>query len=89
MSLGVASRYRHRRYRCFDCLCVIVLAVMLVGLPTAQAAGSILTLACQGTITKYEHPTVGDAKPEWASPSTLRPDGSGLRYGVSGQNNQH
>src|SRR5262245_34679787 len=31
--------------------CVIALAVMLVGLPTAQAADTTLTLACQGTAT--------------------------------------
>jgi len=29
----------------------IALAVMLVGLPTAQAADTVLTLACQGTVT--------------------------------------
>ena len=33
------------------CSCVIVLAVMLVGLPTAQAADTTLTLACKGTET--------------------------------------
>ncbi len=33
------------------CSCVIALAVMLVGLPTAQAADTTLTLACQGTET--------------------------------------
>jgi hypothetical protein len=31
------------------CSCVIALAVMLVGSPTAQAADTTLTLACQGT----------------------------------------
>jgi hypothetical protein len=31
------------------CSCAIALAVMLVGLPTAQAADTVLTLACQGT----------------------------------------
>ena len=30
------------------CSCVIALAVMFVGLPTAQAADTTLTLACQG-----------------------------------------
>jgi hypothetical protein len=35
------------------CSCVIALAVMLVGLPTAQAADSILTLACQGTVIAW------------------------------------
>jgi hypothetical protein len=33
------------------CSCVIALAVMLVGLPTAQAADTTLKLACQGTVT--------------------------------------
>jgi len=33
------------------CSRVIALAVMLVGLPTAQAADTTLTLACQGTKT--------------------------------------
>jgi len=33
------------------CSCVIALAVMLVGLPTAQAADRALTLACKGTVT--------------------------------------
>jgi hypothetical protein len=33
------------------CARVIALAVMLVGLPTAQAADQVLTLACQGTAT--------------------------------------
>jgi len=37
---------------------VITLAVMLVGLPTAQAADETLTLACQGTTR------LGNAKPE-------------------------
>jgi hypothetical protein len=32
------------------CAC-IALAVMLVGLPTAQVADTTLTLACQGTTT--------------------------------------
>jgi hypothetical protein len=31
------------------CACTLVLAVMLVGLPRAQAADTTLTLACQGT----------------------------------------
>ena len=42
------------------CSYVIGLAVMLVGLPTAQAADTTLTLACQGTATSG----VEDAKPE-------------------------
>jgi hypothetical protein len=42
------------------CSRVIVLAVMLVGLPTAQAADTTLTLACQGTTTAGTE----DAKPE-------------------------
>jgi hypothetical protein len=33
------------------CSRVIALAVMLVGLPTAQAADTTLTLACKGTVT--------------------------------------
>jgi len=33
------------------CSCVIALAVMLVGLPPAQAADTTLTLACRGTTT--------------------------------------
>jgi hypothetical protein len=33
------------------CSCVIALAVMLVGLPTAQAADAVLTLACKGKET--------------------------------------
>jgi hypothetical protein len=33
------------------CSCVIALAVMLVGLPTAQAADTVLTLACKGKET--------------------------------------
>jgi hypothetical protein len=33
------------------CSCVIGLAVMLVGLPTAQAADTTLMLACKGTET--------------------------------------
>jgi hypothetical protein len=33
------------------CSCVIALAVMLVALPTAQAADTTLTLACKGTET--------------------------------------
>jgi hypothetical protein len=32
------------------CSRLIALAVMLVGLPTAQAADETLTLACQGTL---------------------------------------
>ena len=32
--------------------CVIVLVVLLVGLPTAQAADTMLTLACEGTKTE-------------------------------------
>jgi hypothetical protein len=40
------------------CARVIALTVMLVGLPTAQAADTTLMLACKGTIT------TGDAKPE-------------------------
>jgi hypothetical protein len=46
---------------------VIGLAVMLVGLSTAHAADTTLTLACQGTFTVREYPrttTVEDAKPE-------------------------
>jgi hypothetical protein len=39
---------------------VIALAVVLVGLPTAQAADTTLTLACQGTTTSG----LEDAKPE-------------------------
>jgi hypothetical protein len=42
------------------CSCVIGLPVMLVGLPTAQAADTTLTLACAGTSTL----AVPDAKPE-------------------------
>ena len=42
------------------CSRVIALAVMLVALPTAQAAETTLTLACQGTATSG----VEDAKPE-------------------------
>src|SRR5262249_54475755 len=41
--------------------CVIALAVMLVGLPAAQAADSILTLACKGTTTETSKE---NAKPE-------------------------
>ena len=44
------------------CSCVIALAVMLVGLPTAQAADTTLTLACQGTATDITQPV--DGKPE-------------------------
>ena len=40
------------------CSCVIALAGVLVGLPTAQAAETTLTLACQGTVQS------GDNKPE-------------------------
>jgi hypothetical protein len=39
---------------------VVALAVMLVGLPTAQAADTTLTLACAGTSTL----AVSDAQPE-------------------------
>jgi len=39
---------------------VIALGMMLVGLPTAQAADTTLTLACQGTTTSG----LEDAKPE-------------------------
>jgi hypothetical protein len=42
------------------CSCVIALAMMLVGLRTAQAADTTLTLACQGTATGGTE----DAKPE-------------------------
>ena len=42
------------------CSCVIGLAVMLVGLPTVQAADTTLTLACAGTSTL----AAPDAKPE-------------------------
>jgi hypothetical protein len=35
------------------CPRIIALAVMLVGLPTAQAADETLTLACQGTTTIF------------------------------------
>jgi len=42
------------------CSCVIALAVMVVGLPTAQAADTTLTLACQGTVTDG----MKDAAPE-------------------------
>jgi hypothetical protein len=35
-----------------DCSGVVALAVMVVGLPTAQAADTTLTLACQGTVTE-------------------------------------
>jgi len=75
--------------------CVIALnAIVAAALAmTVQAADSILTLACQGTVTVYEHPrttTAGDAKPEpFSMGITINRDGSGLRYGVSGQNNQH
>jgi hypothetical protein len=41
------------------CSCVIALAVMLVGLPTAQAADTTLTLAWQGTTSD----TITNAKP--------------------------
>jgi hypothetical protein len=41
------------------CSSVIALAVMLVGLPTAQAADTTLTLACEGTTTDK----MKDAKP--------------------------
>src|SRR5262245_32342713 len=40
--------------------CIIGLAVMLVGLSTAHAADTVLTLACQGTTTAGTE----DAKPE-------------------------
>jgi hypothetical protein len=40
--------------------CVIALAVMLVGIPTAQSADEILTLACKGTKTSG----LTDNKPE-------------------------
>jgi hypothetical protein len=43
------------------CSCT-AFAVMLVGLPTAQAADSTLTLACQGTVTDITQPV--DGKPE-------------------------
>jgi len=42
------------------CAC-IALAVMLVGLSSAHAADTTLTLACQGTVTVG---TTGDEKPE-------------------------
>src|SRR5262245_10367211 len=42
------------------CPRIIALAVMLVGLPTAQAADTTLTLACKGTTTSG----LEDAKPE-------------------------
>jgi hypothetical protein len=42
--------------------CVIALAVMLVGLPTAQAADTTLTLACEGTTTD-KMKDAKDAKP--------------------------
>ena len=45
------------------CSCVIALAGMLVGLPSAQAADTVLTLACQGTTTSG----LEDAKPEATS----------------------
>jgi hypothetical protein len=48
------------------CTRIIALAAMVAG-PTAQAADTTLALACQGTVTVYEHPrttTSGDAKPE-------------------------
>jgi len=41
------------------CACIIALAAMVVG-PTAQAADTVLTLACQGTTTSG----VENAKPE-------------------------
>jgi hypothetical protein len=34
------------------CSCIIGLAVMLLGLPTAQAADTTLTLACKGTVQR-------------------------------------
>ena len=52
--LRLAGLSRMRR----PCSCVIALAVMLVGLSTAHAADTTLTLACQGTVTQ------NDAKPE-------------------------
>jgi hypothetical protein len=75
------------------CSHLIVLAVMLVGLPTARAADEMLTLACKGTtIAGYE-----GAKPEplsmgiivnlafrqWPAsssnaPRTLAPPGNGM-----------
>src|SRR5262245_57452881 len=44
------------------CSCVIALAVMLVGLPTAQAAEETLTLACQGTMTETSFGQRGEAE---------------------------
>jgi Ssp1 endopeptidase immunity protein Rap1a len=37
------------------CSCVIALAVTVIALPTAQAANTTLTLACQGTVTNATH----------------------------------
>jgi len=45
------------------CSCVIALAVMLVGLSTAQAADETLTLACQGTSA--------DTAPEKSKPEPI------------------
>ena len=52
--LGFFPMLRH-------CSSVIALAVMLVGLSTARAADSTLTLACQGTMAST---SIEDAKPE-------------------------
>jgi len=47
------------------CLRVIAVAVMLVGLLTAQAADTTLTLACKGTVTVNQlRPLREDGKPE-------------------------
>jgi hypothetical protein len=56
---------RPRKHPCRDPglrPCVIALAVMLVGLPTAQAADTTLTLACEGTTTD-KMKDAKDAKP--------------------------
>src|SRR5262245_42735883 len=45
------------------CARVIALTVMLVGLPTAQAADETLTLACQGMATDITQPVDGNPEP--------------------------
>jgi hypothetical protein len=54
-------------------LIVIGLAVMLVGLPTAQATDTTLTLACEGTASSEEtfFTTTEQLKPEPVSMSII------------------
>jgi len=71
------------------CSCVIALAVMLVGLPTAQAADTTLTLACQGTELAmfYFDNNPGEESSEESSKESSE-ESNGLRDAASDERQQ-